>query len=122
MDPVALVVASLAGGVGAGLKDSASAAVKDAYGALKSALADRFRGKPGAQIALTEHETTPEAWTAPLTQYVTEVGVDEELLRLAQRLQEAVQESGGPMVVQVNAETVQGQQIGTGNTQNNTFG
>ena len=122
MDPVTLVVTALAAGASAGMTETASAAVKDAYAGLKTALAERFRGRPAAEVALAEHETSPATWQAPLTQYVTEVGVDDQLRELAQRLLAAADRAGSDRRVQVTADTIQGQQIGDRNTQTNTFG
>ena len=122
VDPVSLVVGALAAGASTGVTDVASSAVKDAYAGLKAALAERFRGRPSAEVALAEHEACPATWQAPLEQYVGEVGVDTELEQLARRLLEAVRSGGDARQVQINAETIQGQQVGDGNTQTNTFG
>ena len=86
-----MVLTALAAGAGAGVKETASAAVKDAYGALREALAERFRGKASAEVALVEHASSPQTWQAPLAQYVEEIGVDERLLQLAQGLLQALQ-------------------------------
>jgi len=91
VDPVSMVLTALAAGAGAGVKETASAAVKDAYGALREALAERFRGKASAEVALVEHASSPQTWQAPLAQYVEEIGVDERLLQLAQGLLQALQ-------------------------------
>ena len=46
MDPVTLIVTALAAGAVFGLKDTASAAVKDAYAGLKALVKRRFVGRP----------------------------------------------------------------------------
>src|SRR5664280_2146678 len=43
-------------------------------------LAERFRGNQSAEIVLQQHEDSPQTWEAPLTGYVREVGVDEQML------------------------------------------
>lgn len=120
MDPVTVVVAALAAGAGAGVKDSATTAVKDAYEGLKGLLVERFRGKPAAELALQEYEADPQMWEAPLTAYVREVGVDDQMRKLASWLLDAANGAGPSYTI--NATTVQGLQQGTGNTQTNTFG
>jgi hypothetical protein len=67
MDPVTMVVAALAAGAGAGVKDAATQAVKDAYAGLKAMLAERFRGNQSAELVLRQHEDSPQTWEAPLT-------------------------------------------------------
>ena len=42
MDPVSLIVAALAAGASAGLKDTVAGAVKDAYAAVKRLLSQRY--------------------------------------------------------------------------------
>ena len=120
MDPVTMVVAALAAGAGAGVKDTATAAVKDAYAGLKGLLAERFRDKPGAELALREHESSPQTWEAPLTSFVREVGVDEQMLALARLLLETTGGAGASYTV--DADTVQGLLQGEKNVQHNTFG
>lgn len=113
-----MVITALAAGAGAGVKDTATTVVKDAYAGLKGVLAERFRGRHEAEIALREHETSPETWRASLTGYVQEVGVDGEMLLLAQRLLEATKGISYP----ITTDTIQGLQQGNYNTQTNTFG
>jgi hypothetical protein len=122
VDPVTLVVTALAAGASAGMTETASAAVQQAYAGLKTALAERFRGRPAAEVALAEHETSPQTWHAPLTQYVTEIGIDDQLRELAQRLLAAAERAGSDRRVQVTADTIQGQQIGDRNAQTNAYG
>ena len=44
MDPITLIVAALAAGAAAGLGDTASQAIKDAYAGLKGLIKRRFAG------------------------------------------------------------------------------
>jgi hypothetical protein len=120
MDPVTMIVAALAAGVGAGAKDTASQAVKDAYGGLKTMLAERFRGNQSAELVLQQHEDSPQTWEVPLTGYVREAGVDKAMLALARQLLQAVQPAG--VTNTVNADTIQGLVQGNHGNQTNTFG
>ena len=88
MDPVTLIVTALVSGAAAAAKDTASEAIKDAYGALKGLIARRFSGKPDAELALTKHEEKPEVWDAPLRDALVEAGLekDSEAVKLAQLL------------------------------------
>ncbi len=62
MDPVTLIQAALAAGAVAGVGESATAAVKDAYTGLRGLVARRLAGKPSAEVALAEHEQDPDTW------------------------------------------------------------
>ena len=66
MDPVTLIVTALAAGAGVGMKDTASAAVTDAYTGLKALVKRRFAGHPDSELVLTRHEEAPQAWEGPL--------------------------------------------------------
>jgi hypothetical protein len=56
MDPVTMIVAAIALGAAAGLKETATAAVKDAYKALKGLLSRRYDG-----VNLTDLERKPDS-------------------------------------------------------------
>jgi hypothetical protein len=60
MDPVTLIVTALAAGAVLGLKDAASAAVKDAYAGLKALVKKRFVGRPKGELVLAEHQVAPQ--------------------------------------------------------------
>lgn len=117
MDPATAVVTALGAGAGLGVKDTASAVVKDAYAGLKGLLAQRFRGKPAAEAALQEYEASPEAWEARLTEHVRGVGVNEQMLQLANRILEATMGAS----YTVTADRIQGIQQGDLNNQTITF-
>lgn len=124
VDPVSVIVAALAAGAGAGLRDTASGAVKDAYGGLRELVRRRLVGRPVAEAALVGHEKAPQVWQAPLSAELVAVdaGSDEELVVAAQRLLALVDEAGtrsGKYVV--DARGAQGVQVGDHNTQTNTF-
>lgn len=119
-----MVLSALAAGSVAGLKDTATAAVKDAYAALKQALTARFTDRPAGQRVLAEldgHAEIPPEQLTVLTEHLTAVGVDPDLQALGERLAEALRQAGAGPVVQMNADRIQGLQIGDGNTQHNTF-
>jgi hypothetical protein len=86
MDPISLIIAALAAGAIAGVKDTAGQAVKDAYAGLKALIRRRFSGNPEAEAALGQAERQPESDQAPLAQHLQAAGAadDEELIRAAQ--------------------------------------
>jgi hypothetical protein len=88
MDPVSLIVAALAAGASAALKDTATEAIKDAYNGLKSLLKRKLGNEPAAQVAIDEHEKAPEVWEKPLENELGRSGVadNEEVVRSAQEL------------------------------------
>lgn len=125
MDPVTLIVTALAAGAALGLKDTASAAVKDAYGSLKALVTRRLAGRRDGELVLARHEEAPQAWEGPLIAELTATGAanDAGLVAAAQALMSLVDEAGsraGKYVVQVQGS--QGVQIGDHNSQHNTFG
>jgi hypothetical protein len=124
MDPVTLIVTALVAGAGAGLKDTASASIKDAYQGLKALVRKRFADRPAAEVALAEHETAPDIWQAPLTAELTSAGAgtDETLIAAAQALMTLIDAAGtqsGKYTVDISGS--QGVQLGDGNTQHNVF-
>lgn len=88
MDPVTLVVAALAAGSAAGLKDTASAAVKDAYNGLKGLVRGRLAGRAGGELVLARHEQDPQVWDKPLAAELAAAGAgdDAALVAAAQAL------------------------------------
>ena len=56
MDPISLIIAALAAGAIAGVKDTAGQAVKDAYAGLKALVHRRFAGNRDAEAALDQSE------------------------------------------------------------------
>jgi hypothetical protein len=96
MDPVTLIVAALVAGAAAGLKDSASSAVKDAYNGLKRLARRRLAGRPGGELVLARHEQHPQVWDKPLVQELTEAGADGDaaLVAAAQALMQLLDAAG----------------------------
>ncbi|MVU77412.1 hypothetical protein GPX89_09145 [Nocardia sp. ET3-3] len=119
------IVTALAAGVAKGMGDGASAAVADAYRALKGGLARLFGGSPPAQLVLAQHESDPDTWRAPLAKLLTEAGADreEEILTAARQLLELADSMGGrtDMTV-VNAQGANIGTIGDHARQTNVFG
>jgi hypothetical protein len=50
----------------AGLKDTATQSVKDAYAGLKGLIQRRFHSRNEAEVALARHKATPEVWAPAL--------------------------------------------------------
>ncbi len=92
MDEVSLVLGALAAGASAGVSHAATDAVKDAYAALKSGLVDRFRGEHPAELALAQYDEAPEVWQGPVSHYVEQLRVDDDLRQLAQDVLDAARE------------------------------
>lgn len=120
-----LIATALAAGAALGLKDTASAAVKDAYGSLKTLVTRRLAGRRDGELVLARHQDAPQAWQGPLVGELTAAGAadDAGLIAAAQALMNLVDEMGsraGKYLVQ--AQGSQGVQVGDHNTQHNTFG
>lgn len=86
MDPISLIIAALAAGATAGVKDTASAAVNDAYEGLKGLIRHRFGRDSAALADLQKVETAPDSDHAALSERLRSAGAgnDEQLIRLAQ--------------------------------------
>lgn len=125
MDPVSLVLGALTSGASQGIADSASDAVKAAYGQLKRLIADKFAGHKSAEVALAEHGADPETWQAPLAKALVSSGAvaDQSVIDAAQRLMALLDEAGARQgKYQVNVIGAQGVQVGDDNSQVNLFG
>ena len=92
MEPVTLIVTALAAGATSGLKDTAAAAVKDAYAAVKGLITRRY-----GRVELDSLERKPESQRKrdSVAEDLEDAGAgdDEELLELARRLVAAVREN-----------------------------
>ncbi len=88
MDPVSLIVAAVAAGASAGLKEQAEAAVKDAYAALKRILFDRH----GVDVDPVERKPASEAKRDSLKEDLSDAGAgaDAEVLAAAKLVVEEV--------------------------------
>ena len=88
MSAVEVIVAALAAGAGAGMKDTASVAVHDAYNGLKDMLQQRLGSGTESVRALDADETEPDVWRARLGTALADSAIasDEQVLAAAQRL------------------------------------
>ena len=97
MDPVALIVSALVGGLASGLTDTAKAATKDIYDALKSHLMKKTEKSEDAQDAIEKIEKLPDSKARQelLKEELGKLSLDndEELLKLAQSLLKALKET-----------------------------
>ena len=120
MDPITLIVTSLAAGAALGVQDTASAMVRDAYASLKALVRRRLGGDPGTEMVLARHEQAPETWQAPLKAELARTGADEDadLIAAAKALLDLVGEAGK---YTVDVRGAQGVQIGDHNRQDNVF-
>lgn len=78
VDPVTLIVTALGTGAALGVKETASAAVKDAYEGLKSSVKKRFAGREDGQMVLAQYEKYPAKWEPMLAGELTEAGADQD--------------------------------------------
>ncbi len=124
MDPITLIVTALAAGAALGVKDTASAMVKDAYVGLKALVRKRLGGGPDAELVLAKHEKAPETWQSPLMAELAESGADRDgdLIAAAQALLSLIDEAGGRAgKYAVDVRGAEGVQIGDHNRQDNVF-
>jgi len=89
MPAVEIITAALAAGAAAGLKDTASAAMRDAYAGLKDLLKRRVGDHDDQAVrALEADETEPGMWQVRIGDALTVSGAagDEQVLAAARRL------------------------------------
>jgi hypothetical protein len=125
LDPVALILRTLAAGAIKGVGETATTAVKDAYAGLKKLVAGRLAGRPSAVVALAEHEQDPETWKAQLRKALTETdtATDPQVIEAAERLMTLVDPAGATAGrYTVDLRGAQGVQVGDHNNMTNTFG
>lgn len=123
MSALEMIAVALAAGAGAGVKDTASLAVRDAYEGLKTLLKRRLT-RPAAVAALDADETEPGVWEAQLGDALTESGAadDEQVLAAARTLLELADPTGALAgKYQVDLREAKGVQVGDHNVQHNTF-
>jgi outer membrane protein assembly factor BamB len=127
MDPVTLIVSALVGGLTTGLKDTAKSATKDIYEALKSHLVKKAEKNEDAQDAIVKIERQPESKARQelLKEELgkLELDKDDELLRLAQSLLDALKSSeGNSGKFKVDVQNSQGIVIGDNTNVTQNFG
>ena len=118
MSGVELIVAALAAGAAAGVTNTASAAVQEAYDGFKRILGRRLDGRDRAQQALQGTETAPGTWAALVGDDLAASGAAEDVrvLAAAQRLLALLEPPAT-----VDLRSAKGVQVGDHNTQTNTF-
>jgi hypothetical protein len=96
MDPISLILAALVAGASAGLKDTASDAIKDGYAALKALVLRRVKDEPNAAVQVEAVERAPDADPTELRERLQATGADadEDLLRAARELLERIDPDG----------------------------
>ncbi len=96
MDPVTLILAALTAGVASGAGQTATAAVKDGYEALKGLLRKRFAGNAKAEEALADHEGDPDTYVKPLAKQLSDTGADQdaEIVAAAEAVVKTAHEMG----------------------------
>jgi hypothetical protein len=112
MDPVSIIVTALAAGAAAGLQQQASQVVKDAYAGLKGLIKRKY-----STVNVEQLEQGPEVPQrrefAKFELSSTEAPKDEEVLREAQRLLDAVKNEapGVAQTVGVSMEDIEAASI-----------
>ena len=93
MDPITLILSALTAGVATAGQKVVSDAIKDAYAELKNLLQQKFAGKQGAEVALSEHETDPTTWEVPLKKALMQEHIDQdrEIVEAAKKVTTLVQ-------------------------------
>ncbi|HEX8684009.1 MAG TPA: hypothetical protein VF707_16940 [Ardenticatenaceae bacterium] len=106
MDPISIIVTALALGAAAGLKDTSAQVVKDAYAGFKALIKQRYPSVTNVD----QLEKTPESagWKTVVQEELqkTNAATDDEVLREAQRLLDAVKNEA-PGVAQIVGVTME---------------
>ncbi len=125
MEPITLILTALGAGAALGVKDTASAAVLDAYNGLKALVRRRIAGRRDGELVLTRFEKAPQTWREPLAEELTAAGAaqDASLVAAAQALMRLVDPAGYRAdTYNITMTNAQGVQMGDHNIQHNTFG
>ena len=122
MDPITLIMTALAAGAALGVKDTASQAVKDAYGSLKALVHRRLAGRGDGELVLARFEESPDTWEAPVAKEltVTRAGDDARLVAAAQALMALADAAASRRQYTIQVHGGQGVQVGEHNIQHNT--
>src|SRR5260370_3897391 len=90
MDPISIIVMALVSGAAAALKPTTEQAIKDAYAGIKGLIQRKFRR---VDVAVLETDPASKARQAVVQQDLEKAGAgqDENLLRKAQSLLDAIQ-------------------------------
>ena len=121
MTGLELIVAALAAGASAGVTNTATTAIQDAYTGLKGILRRWLASRAQAQQALEADEVEPGAWQTRLGDHLTQSGADhnEDILTAARQLLTLTEAAGTRY--QIDLREAKGVQVGDQNTQHNTF-
>jgi hypothetical protein len=89
MDPISIIIAALAAGATAGLKPAAEQAIKDAYEGIKALIKRKYAR---VNVEVFEGKSPSDSRKAVLREDLeqTDAGQDEEVLRQAQAVLEAI--------------------------------
>ncbi len=101
MDPITLIVTAVAIGAAAGLKPTAEQAVKDAYAGLKTLIQHKYRN---VDVSLLESDPASDARKGVVREELekTTADQDEELLRVARSVMQAVAKYAPESAAEVN--------------------
>ena len=124
MDAISVVVAALAAGAAAGVKDSASSAVKDGYASLRALAARRLSRHPRGEMVLDGHAEDPKTWEQPLAVELAaaKAAADQELIAAAHAFLSLVDEVGSRSgKYRVTVQNSKGVYIGDHGSQVNYF-
>jgi hypothetical protein len=130
VDPISLVVGALVAGAATGLSQSASAAVADAYTALRDRVRALLAGDHAGTAALDllddpdVAEDDPQVYERPLRRALerAHAATDAEVAAAAQRVMALVDAGGSSAgAYVVDSSHAQGVQVGDHNYQTNTF-
>ena len=119
MEPITLIVTALATGAAAGLTDTMTAAVHDAYLSLKKLVRRRLGSRADGELVLARHAEAPRTWEGPLAAELSAAGADadSDLVQAAQALMRLADEVGYRAgKYNVDARGSRGVQVGDHNT------
>jgi hypothetical protein len=122
VEPITLILAALAAGAVKGVGETASAAVTDAYAALKNALRRRLAGKPAALDAVDNYAEDPDEWRGNLEVHLRKAGADTDpdVVAAATAVMQQVDPDGsGSGKYLVDLRGASGVQVGDRNVQKN---
>lgn len=96
MDPLTLILTALGAGAAAGVKDTASAAIQDAYESLKRLVKMRLADRRDGDLVLARYEQSPDTWEGPLSAELDAAGAvhDADLVAAAQLLMSLTDAAG----------------------------
>jgi hypothetical protein len=123
MEPVSLIVAALVGGATAALKDTATQAVTDAYSALKSFIASKFKKK--ASIESLEETPDSKAKQEAVKEDLVAVDAanDDQVWSLAKALIEEIKKHApDAVVVGFDVERLEAEFVRIGNVRSTQTG